>query len=404
MIAFYLVAALAALVAAGFAVLPLISGPAETRRLRARLKALDMLREEMPEAEWNDRRTGLARKLEEDQARRSRPLLLVLAIALAIPPATFLLYRAVGEPASLDRAETQSDHIRDELRKLAGRVNHDPDDAEAWLYLGLAYRDLQMYPAAEGALRRLMMLEPDNAFVKTELAEVLLFASDRPRLPAESRRLLEQAVRIDPYHQKALWLLGIGAYQDGEFEYAANLWRQLDGLLEDGGVRSQVREQIARAEAALGTGSTEPGPAFSPGAPPAADGRTAGADRAPAPTTEAAPAGLIVVEVSIEPAKLAGLGGDETVFLFARATSGPPMPLAVRRLRARDLPARVELRDGDAMVENIRLSDFAQVDLIARVSHAGTAEARPGDLEGRAGPVRPGNAGAVALVIDRIVE
>lgn len=395
MTAFFFAAATGVIVAAAFAIVPLLSGSTQTRRLRERLRALDTLREDMPDAEWNARRAELLRKVGKVRAGRSvRPLPLILAIALVIPPATLLLYRAVGEPAALDRAETEADHIRAEMRRLAERVHRDPGDTEAWLWLGMTYRDLQMYPAAEGALRRLMMLEPDNAFVKTELAEILLFASDRPRLPAESRRLLEQAVRIDPQNQKALWLLGIGAYQEGEFEHAANLWRQLDRLLEDGGVRTQVREQIARAEAAAGAGPGEPATALAQDSL-TADGRSADAN---------APPGRILVDVSIDPGILDGIDGRETVFIFARAAAGPPMPLAVRRLRAGELPARVELRDGDAMVDNIRLSDFSEVELVARVSFEGTAEARPGDLEGRAGPVRPGESEAVVLTIDRVVE
>ena len=75
----------------------------------------------------------------------------------------------------------------------------------------------------------------------------------------------------------------------------------------------------------------------------------------------------------------------DAVFVFARALSGQPMPLAVKRLTVADLPAEVSLSDSDAMMPQLKLSKFPQVQLVARVSRAGNATA--GEWIGRSAGV-----------------
>lgn len=103
--------------------------------------------------------------------------------------------------------------------------------------------------------------------------------------------------------------------------------------------------------------------------------------------------------VSLEPGLAARAAPEDTVFLIARLPDGPPMPLAVQRLQVRDLPYSFRLDDSHAMTDR-RISQAEQVVIVARVSKSGMAGARPGDLEGRSAPVRPGT-GELRIVIDR---
>jgi cytochrome c-type biogenesis protein CcmH len=93
---------------------------------------------------------------------------------------------------------------------------------------------------------------------------------------------------------------------------------------------------------------------------------------------------------------------DDTLFVFARAASGPRMPLALERVRVADLPYAFHLDDGSAMMPRMRLSNFDRVAVVARVSKSGNAMPGSGDLEGL-GPTVGNDASNLEIVIDRVL-
>jgi cytochrome c-type biogenesis protein CcmH len=89
------------------------------------------------------------------------------------------------------------------------------------------------------------------------------------------------------------------------------------------------------------------------------------------------------------------------VFIFARAESGPPMPLAILRRQVRDLPMEFRLDDSMAMSPQMRLSRYPRVLVSARVSKSGGAMPTSGDLQSAITPLALG--GSADLVIDRVL-
>jgi cytochrome c-type biogenesis protein CcmH len=105
-------------------------------------------------------------------------------------------------------------------------------------------------------------------------------------------------------------------------------------------------------------------------------------------------------KVSIAPS-LAGKGSaTDTLFVFARETNGPPMPVAIMRATKKDLPFTFRLDDSNSMMPSRTLSSVAMVVIVARLSKSGQAMPQSGDLEGMSQPVKPGTDG-VTIVIDR---
>jgi cytochrome c-type biogenesis protein CcmH len=99
-------------------------------------------------------------------------------------------------------------------------------------------------------------------------------------------------------------------------------------------------------------------------------------------TAAVSPQPRVEIQVSLDPKLAANVSPTDTVFIFARAVQGPPMPLAVVRKHVKDLPVTVVLDDSKAMAPELRLSKFTEVVVGARVSRAGDPLPRSGDLEG----------------------
>ena len=78
------------------------------------------------------------------------------------------------------------------------------------------------------------------------------------------------------------------------------------------------------------------------------------------------------------------------------------MPLAILSLKAGDLPARFSLDDSSSMAPGMKLSAFPSVMVVARISKSGNATAQSGDLEGSAGPLKPGTQG-IQINVDKVI-
>lgn len=73
----------------------------------------------------------------------------------------------------------------------------------------------------------------------------------------------------------------------------------------------------------------------------------------------------------------------DTVFVFARAVEGPPMPVAVLQRPVSDLPLDFMLNDSQAMSADMKLSNYEQVVVTARISRSGVATDALQNLEAK---------------------
>ncbi|NBB92040.1 MAG: hypothetical protein GVY32_02605 [Gammaproteobacteria bacterium] len=307
----------------------------------------------------------------------ARQRVTLAALLVLVPAATLAIYAMVGTPGAVDPETGQTGEVRSAVTDLARRAMREPDNAEHWARLGLAYKSIEEFSSAEHAFRRALYINADAAFIKAELGETLLYASGEPELPDEARSLLIEA--SGDGIQKAIWLLGLDAYQREEFEAAAERFERLLALLPpESSVRPTVEQYLATARS---------------GGLPAGHPTTTQSDPATGPT--------LSLRVGIAPELVERLQGDETVFVAVRRASGGP-PLAVRRLSASNLPVVMDIDDGDAMMAGNGLSSAREVVVTARVSFSGDATPQDGDFEGRS-DILPVEEGLQAeVIIDQV--
>ena len=304
---------------------------------------------------------------------------LALVVAFVLPLAAGGIYLLVGTPVALNGVAAQPTMDIDQaVAELRDHLKQQPDDLQGWLLLAQTEAAMHQDAQARDAYGQALRLDPRNGTAMVGWAEADSMARDDHRIEGRAVELLEQAVQADPANQRGLWLLGISQFQHDDYASAAATWRRLQPLLEPGSnVAKAVTEQIAVAEARIGG---KPGP-------------TAAAD---------AQGAHLTVQVELDPSQRGRLKPGAALFVYARAEQGPPMPLAVARLEASQLPATVTLTDAMAMAPQFKLSSAARVFVGARISASGQAIAQPGDLEGDAGVVEVNDAGPIRIVIDKV--
>ena len=303
----------------------------------------------------------------------SRPWL-AIAVGVGVPLLTFTLYQRLGEPGGIDppratAAATGEPGVEEMVARLAERLGSEPDDSDGWLMLGRSYVVLERYAKAADAYAAAHRLLGDSAELLSDLAEAEALMGGQNFLGTPGEHL-ERALQLDPGHPKALWLGAFAAMQRGEAALAARRWQ---GLLDRQPADSEAAEILRGLIANTGIA---PAPARGDGGPATAGDKVAVGGRA----------GL-TVNVVLADRLAAGLDGSETLFVFARAAQGPPMPLAVARKRVSDLPLTVTLDDSMAMAPGMKLSNFDRVVVGARIAMSGTPTASSGDLQGFSEPV-----------------
>ncbi|TBW10688.1 c-type cytochrome biogenesis protein CcmI [Azotobacter chroococcum] len=311
----------------------------------------------------------------EGQRRVSLGKTVPMVVALLVPLLGYGLYLHWGASDKLELArqfDEQPKTLEEMTARLEEAVKVQPDSAEGWYFLGRTYMAQERPVDAVRAFEQAARLAQRPPEILGQWAQALYFAEGK-RWNPQMQALTDEALAADPAEVTSLGLLGIAAFEERRFADAAGYWERLVAILPEGDPsRAAIVGGIARAREQAGM-------------------------------PESAPATASQVELKVSVALAPELAGkvqpDDSVFVFARAVSGPPMPLAVERLRVADLPAQVALSDADAMMPQLRLSNFAEVQLVARVSRAGNPTA--GDWVGQLDAVNAKASGEYALTIDR---
>jgi len=341
----------------------------------------------------------------------NRNIATVAVIVLAVPLLAVSLYLWLGNTKGLTpqpaleqapMAEDGHQNFSSVLDNLIARLRDQPDDLEGWIMLGRTYAIMQRFNEAKIAYERVLALSPENPELLTDYADIVAMTNDGSLLgkPVE---LINKALSLDPKNPKALALAGTAAFEQKNFKQAAVYWEKLlVQIPPESKLAQSVKDSIAEAKS-LATGKGNAMAAIqtqipnSQNTPPAADKSVvAGVGAAPV----AAAGNTLSVTVTLSPALANKVSPDDTLFIFARAKEGPPMPRAISVKKARDLPASFLLTDGMGARPDLKISNVPQLIISARITKSGKAMPESGDLQGFSQTVKPGD-NNINIVIDR---
>lgn len=419
MTTFWMFSVLLLAVAMLFVFIPLWRGSSKSNVVQRDTANLEIFRDQLAEME-TDLRNGLLTQEMYDQGKQelqSRLLdeveqkpsenaaiaanpfkVLALVLAVVLPLAAIGVYWKIGNRDAILQQETAASSQKfgnakfaGDLKALEEKVANKPDDAESWLMLARSYSETERFSDSVRAYDKLTKLVPNEAQLWADYADVQAMVSGKT-LAGKSTQFLDKALALDPDNFKALALSGSAAMERGDFAATVRHWEKLQKMIPKDDENARIVEagiQHARAFMAQKNGAK---------LPPQTQ-RASAKKKAPAVEqgTEAI-TGTVVLSDKL----MAGANPDDTVFVLVRAAQGPKMPLAIVRKQVRDLPLSFTLDDSTSMSPQMKVSNFDQVVVIARISKTGNAMTQTGDMQGMSGTIKPGTKG-LKLKIDQVV-
>ncbi len=302
-------------------------------------------------------------------------------IVIFVPVCAFFIYLSVGAPtALLDASEQPIQQPGQQLEQLVAqleqRLQDNPDDAQGWLVLAQTSMMMQRYDESVKAMENLYRLKGDEPDVLSRYADALTMAN-QGRFTDKARELIKKSLSLNPNHVHTLWLAGVQAYQAEQFDKAIEFFQNAKVNTDDADNIAQIDDLISAAQARINNETLN-------------QPHSSGVE--------------IIVNVDIEQSLENKIDPNDSLFVFAKAAQGPPMPLAVSKHMAAELPLNVTLSDVMAMMSELKLSSFEQVIISARVSKSGQPSAQAGDLQGESDVVNPQKIEQVNIMIDQIIQ
>ena len=298
---------------------------------------------------------------EENQATRKAGWLLPVSLLL-LPIFCLVSYHHLGAAADekilklleqntqLSVDDPQAQFKQQALfSAIEKRATQRPDNIYYWILLAKRAVQQNDLSSAQFHYAQAIKASPEDSYLLAQYAEITFMLADS-QFTDEVNRAIDKAFAIDSSNPTVLGLKGIQAFETEQWQLAITYWQEASRQMEQGSpTATALKAGIARAQKRLGI---EPEEQLSP-----------------------------QVEITLSIDKAIQFDPNQTVFVALVATSGAPMPLAAKKLRAGDLPTTITLSNADAVMAGYNLSSVNEVKAVARLSQTGSATPQVGDWE-----------------------
>ena len=300
---------------------------------------------------------------ERRQAKGLLPVLIIL-----VPCFCFAVYSSIGasadqrilqliQQASVSSDITKAAELQAELyTAVEKRAQQRPDNIYYWILLAKRAVQQNDLAGAKYNYAQAIKLSPDDGYLLGQYAEILFMLANS-QFTDEVLLALDKAFAIDSSNPTVLGLKGIHSFESQQWQLAITYWQEAQRQMDQNSATANaLKAGIARAQKRLGI---QP--------------------------DQAVVSPQVEIAVSID--QSIAFNPEQSVFVALVATSGAPMPLAARKLRAGDLPITITLSNADAVIAGYNLSSASEVKAVARLSQSGSATPQTGDWEDSVNPI-----------------
>lgn len=235
---------------------------------------------------------------------------------------------------------------------LRTKLDKEGDDAVAWMLLGRVWMTLGMLEESVESFERALKLMPERTPLLISYSQALIMLGGDYNL-AKAGQSVAKVLMKEPDNIDAVSLMALIAQELGDNEQAIASWQLLaSSLAADDPRLAVVAERLAELTSQAA----------------AMDESVVASERS------------ITLTLSIAD-KLATDFPEASLFVFARAIGGPPLPLAAKRLPVQAGVITINLSTADAMQPGWDLTQSEQIEVVARIAISGTVERSAQDIE-----------------------
>ncbi|UOB72730.1 c-type cytochrome biogenesis protein CcmI [Pseudoalteromonas sp. APM04] len=282
-----------------------------------------------------------------------------------------------GERAVMQKGEqlTQNE-LQAFALALRTKLSRSGDDEMAWMLLGRVAMSLNEFDMAQQSFDKALRMNPDNKQVLISYSQILLLEGSEANM-TRAAGMLSKVLNAEPTNLDAISLLALIAYERKDWPQAKAAFEVLLASMEKNDSRyGLISQRIADIELQMQSEGS---------------------------VMLVTKANSIAVTVNVASELINKLPEKGTLFVFAKAANGSPMPIAAVKLTSYSFPVTVELNDSTAMVEGMNLSSAEDIIISARISLDDSVMPSSGELEGHSGSLKRESVSEYQLKIDTLI-
>lgn len=308
---------------------------------------------DLSQAELDIKQT-LATELQQNEAVKIQTGLskqFIISAILGFVLITGGIYQTIGTNNINQKLNLES---VDSIEGLQLHVDKYPESVKVVKMLAYSYFSSNNLEKSKQYYQQAYQLAPNDIEILVEYASVLA-AMQNNNLSGQPAKLIKQALEVDNNNLTALYLAGLAAYQNQQYELTKKAWQRALAQVKPGDKDHQaISTQLQNLEDIINKENPQVAPDISRS---------------------------ITVAVSLSKDLMTQASPEDFVLIYAKASTGRPAPLSIIKTKVKNLPITVVLTDEQSMIPGMNLANASKIVVVARLSKTGKAFIQAGDVE-----------------------